>query len=179
MCARVCGCVSLFLVFVWWVQMSVLANICISASVFESLRTVCNACVLLDPCSCLSAPVCMCGEGRYLCEDSNLCLDRTKVCDGSEDCPNGDDETYCREFIFCFVVCTQISTPIRLNYRRSVHPALVGLTVLAVFVQPAYCFLIWGVCNGQQNQTKRFGYQSLPSVHCFGYLPFRNTFKSK
>jgi len=32
------------------------------------------------------APVCMCGEGGYLCEDSDLCLDRTKVCDGNEDC---------------------------------------------------------------------------------------------
>ena len=39
----------------------------------------------------------MCGEGGYLCEDSDLCIERTKICDGNEDCPNDDDEIHCRK----------------------------------------------------------------------------------
>jgi len=52
------------------------------------------------------APVCMCGEGRYLCEDSDLCLDRTNVCDGNKDCQNDDDEIHCRKWENRFIQCT-------------------------------------------------------------------------
>jgi len=41
----------------------------------------------------------MCGEGGYLCEDSDICIHRSKVCDGNKDCPNDDDEIHCRKFI--------------------------------------------------------------------------------
>uniref|UniRef100_A0A914S1D8 Uncharacterized protein n=1 Tax=Parascaris equorum TaxID=6256 RepID=A0A914S1D8_PAREQ len=35
------------------------------------------------------------GNGKALCENSKICLDRSRICDGIVDCPNGDDESQC------------------------------------------------------------------------------------
>ncbi|KAK5639362.1 hypothetical protein RI129_011854 [Pyrocoelia pectoralis] len=36
-----------------------------------------------------------CKPGQYVCSNSKFCIDRTKICDDSRDCPNGDDERHC------------------------------------------------------------------------------------
>ncbi|KOB76328.1 Serine protease P54, partial [Operophtera brumata] len=36
-----------------------------------------------------------CKEGQYVCANARQCLEMTKVCDGSPDCPLGDDEKSC------------------------------------------------------------------------------------
>ena len=37
-------------------------------------------------------PIC---KDNYVCAQSNVCIDKSKVCDGENDCPNGDDESEC------------------------------------------------------------------------------------
>lgn len=36
-----------------------------------------------------------CKEGQYVCANARQCLDMGKVCDGTPDCPLGDDEKSC------------------------------------------------------------------------------------
>ena len=36
-----------------------------------------------------------CQPGQYVCPNSKTCIDRTRICDGLRDCPNGDDERHC------------------------------------------------------------------------------------
>lgn len=36
-----------------------------------------------------------CKEGQYVCANARQCLEMTKVCDGTPDCPLGDDEKSC------------------------------------------------------------------------------------
>ena len=54
-------------------------------------------------CVYVVAAECMFKEGRYLCSRSDLCIDRSSVCDGEVDCPNGDDELHCRKSHVCFL----------------------------------------------------------------------------
>lgn len=36
-----------------------------------------------------------CEEGRYVCANARQCIEMAKVCDGTPDCPLGDDEKSC------------------------------------------------------------------------------------
>ena len=36
-----------------------------------------------------------CLPGQYICPHSKKCIDKSKVCNGFRDCPNGDDESHC------------------------------------------------------------------------------------
>ncbi|CAG2119081.1 unnamed protein product, partial [Medioppia subpectinata] len=40
----------------------------------------------------MDCPYC---KGSYVCPQSNVCIDKSKVCNGDNDCPNGDDESEC------------------------------------------------------------------------------------
>ena len=34
-------------------------------------------------------------KGNYVCAQSHVCIDKSKVCNGDNDCPNGEDESEC------------------------------------------------------------------------------------
>ncbi|KAL1464531.1 hypothetical protein WDU94_004165, partial [Cyamophila willieti] len=36
-----------------------------------------------------------CSPGQYICPNSRVCIERTRLCDGIKDCPLGDDEKQC------------------------------------------------------------------------------------
>ncbi|RWS02962.1 putative Low-density lipoprotein receptor domain class A-like protein, partial [Dinothrombium tinctorium] len=36
-----------------------------------------------------------CTEQQYACKQSHICIDRTLICDGNNDCPYNDDESQC------------------------------------------------------------------------------------
>lgn len=36
-----------------------------------------------------------CKEGQYVCANARQCVDIARVCDGTPDCPLGDDEKSC------------------------------------------------------------------------------------
>ena len=40
-----------------------------------------------------------CKEGQFVCGHSRYCIDQNKVCDGSQDCPAGEDEKKCAALI--------------------------------------------------------------------------------
>jgi len=79
------------------------------------LQTVCQCAKTMhmfsitEICVFVSATVCRCGEGRYLCGTSGVCVDRSSVCDGSKDCPDGGDKIYCRKSMFQ-VMCIAVFT---------------------------------------------------------------------
>lgn len=52
---------------------------------------------------------CACSAGQYLYNDNVTCLDRSRVCDGTNDCPGtADDETTCRELFKNFQLLYQL-----------------------------------------------------------------------
>ncbi|WAR31315.1 YL-like protein [Mya arenaria] len=38
---------------------------------------------------------CSCSAGNYLCDDDKTCIPKGKLCDGEQQCPDGDDEKNC------------------------------------------------------------------------------------
>ena len=66
---------------------------------------------ITEICVYVSATVCRCGEGRYLCGTSNVWVDRSSVCDGSKDCPDGGDKTYCRKSMFYLSDLDVVASP--------------------------------------------------------------------
>ena len=48
----------------------------------------------------ISIPHSGCREDQYTCPDDGYCIEKTRICDGEEDCRNGADEQNCRKFIF-------------------------------------------------------------------------------
>lgn len=36
-----------------------------------------------------------CSPGQYICPNSRVCIERSRLCDGIKDCPLGDDEKQC------------------------------------------------------------------------------------
>lgn len=36
-----------------------------------------------------------CEEGQYVCANARQCIEMARVCDGTPDCPLGDDEKSC------------------------------------------------------------------------------------
>ena len=62
-----------------------------------------------------SASTCHCGPGLYRCSDGETCFSPAKVCDGSPDCPSGEDETNCCMYennnvalLMCVRVCVGV-----------------------------------------------------------------------
>lgn len=49
-----------------------------------------------------------------------MCINRTKVCDGNADCPNGDDESpICSELFVIYHTCINSSTVLFISHNRS------------------------------------------------------------
>lgn len=40
-----------------------------------------------------------CRKDQFICENSKLCIDQDKVCNGFSDCANGEDEKKCTALI--------------------------------------------------------------------------------
>jgi len=46
---------------------------------------------------------CRCAIGQYQCKHADICIPAGKVCDGTDDCPDHDDEMHCgrlKQFIY-------------------------------------------------------------------------------
>lgn len=52
-----------------------------------------------------------CSPGQYICPNSRVCIEKTRLCDGIKDCPLGDDEKQCINLF-----------PMEPRYSSSTHP---------------------------------------------------------
>lgn len=43
-----------------------------------------------------------CRDEEYHCDRSNICVEEINICDGTRQCPEGDDETSCKKFLEFF-----------------------------------------------------------------------------
>lgn len=83
-----------------------------------------------------------CDQSEFACSDqNNTCLDRSAVCDGITDCPNGKDEhdSICKctsdqvSFICCQKSSIQVPSESNLLKKMSVYAKNVNLLILFVY----------------------------------------------